>query len=398
MMRAVEQGVDELDDVKVGVIGSGFVSRHFTMELKRRRSYRLGRVLTRRPLEHCQDYPIPDALTNSLDELIDESDIIFECTGDVPHAASTIGPALAAGKPVVTLNAEFHTTLGSHFVDQGLLTEAEGDQPGCLAALDEEAKAMGFSPIAFGNMKAFLNRNPSPADMKVWAEKQNYSVPMVTSFTDGTKVQIEQCLVANGLNAGIAKEDLLGIETGDLQHAMQELGKAADKLGYPISEYILDRNLQHGVFIVAKHDGAQKQPLQNFKLGSGPYYLLVKDYCLVHLEVFKTIDRVIREKRPLLNNSTVPRISVASVAKHDLAPGDVIERGCGSFDLRGICVNITDRPDHLPICLANHLTLQRPVSAGQVLTTADVEMHDSEAWRIWQSIEQQALARCPKAS
>ena len=42
---------------------------------------------------------------------------------------------------------------------------------------------------------------------------------MVTSFTDGTKVQIEQCLVANGLDAGIAKEDLIGLETGDLKHA-----------------------------------------------------------------------------------------------------------------------------------------------------------------------------------
>ena len=219
---------------------------------------------------------------------------------------------------------------------------------------------------------------------------------MVTSFTDGTKVQIEQCLVANGLNAGIAQEDLLGLETGDLKHATEELGKAADKLGYPISEYILDRGLQHGVFIVARHDDAQKQPLQNFKFGPGPYYLLVKDYCLVHLEVFKTIDRVVKEQRPLLNNSNAPRISVASVAKRDLAPGDVIERGCGSFDLRGICVNIAERPGHLPICLANDLRVQRPVAAGQVLTASDVEMPESDALSIWQKIESQALGATDK--
>jgi len=383
---------------RVGVIGTGFVSRHFVHELKRRPAYELGRVLTRRPLDSCGEYPCQDVLTSSLDELIENCDVIFECTGDVPYATSTIGPALAAEKPVVTLNAEFHTTVGSHFVEQGLLTEAEGDQPGCLAALHEEAVSLGFSPLVYGNMKAFLNRNPSFEDMKFWAEKQNYSVPMVTSFTDGTKVQIEQCLVANGLNAGIAEEDLIGLETGDLKHAAEELGKAADRIGYPISEYILDRGLQHGVFIVARHDDEQKLPLLNYKFGEGPYYLIVKDYCLVHLEVFKTIDRVMREGRPLLNNSVAPRVGVAAVAKRDLAPGTMIEQGSGSFDLRGICVNVAERPDHLPICLANDLHVKRSISAGEVLTSADVDMPETEAFQIWQGIQHQALMLDKRAS
>ncbi|MEZ5932911.1 MAG: NAD(P)-dependent oxidoreductase [Alphaproteobacteria bacterium] len=384
--------------LRIGVIGTGFVSRHFAYELARRSNYELGKVLTRRELDSCADYPRQDALTSSIDELIEASDVVFECTGDVPYAADTVGPVLDAGKPVVTLNAEFHTTVGSHFVDRGLLTEAEGDQPGCLAALHEEAVAMGFQPLVYGNMKAFLDRNPSPESMTFWAEKQDYSIPMVTSFTDGTKVQIEQCLVANGLSAGIAKEDLIGLETGDLKHAAQELGKAADQAGYPISEYILDRGLQHGVFIVARHDDLQKQPLMNFKFGEGPYYLLIKDYCLVHLEVFKTIDRVAQGGGALLNNSSAPRIGVAAVAKRDLAPGTVIERGCGSFDLRGICVNLADRPDHLPICLANDLEVQRPIKAGEVLTSADVAMPETAALKIWKSIEHKALTPNRRAS
>ncbi len=383
---------------RVGIVGTGFVSRYFVHELQRRSGYELGKVLTRRPLDSCGEYPRQDALTDSLDQVIDESDVVFECTGDVRHAASTVGPILAAGKPVVTLNAEFHATIGSHFVDQGLLTEAEGDQPGCLAALKEETLSLGFEPLVYGNMKAFLDRNPSPENMQFWADKQDYSLSMVTSFTDGTKVQIEQCLAANGLGAGIAQEDLLGLETGDLKHATQELGKVADQLGYPISDYILDRGLQHGVFIVARHDDVQRQPLQNVKFGPGPYYLIVKDYCLVHLEVFKTIDRVVREQRPLLNNSSAPRISVASVAKRDLKPGDTIENGCGSFDLRGICVNIADRPGHLPICLANDLRIKRPVAAGEVLTAADIEMPDSDALTIWKTVEDRSLALSRKAS
>ncbi len=377
--------------INVGVIGTGFVARHFTYELERRPGYRLAKVLTRRPLDRCPDFPCEDALTDSLDALIEASDVVFECTGDAFYAARTIGGVLDAGRPVVTLNAEFHATIGSHFVARGLLSEAEGDQPGCLAALAEDALATGFTPLVYGNMKAFLNRNPSPEEMRYWAERQAYSIEMVTSFTDGTKVQIEQCLVANGLGAGIAKEDLIGLATGDLKVAAAELGATADRLGHPLSDYILDRGLQHGVFVVARHDERQATPLRNFKLGEGPYYVLIKDYCLVHLEVFKTIERVVRQHRPLLNNGALPRVSVATIAKRALRPGEVIERGCGSFEVRGTCVNIADRPGHVPICLASQMRVQRRVEPGQLLTMADVELPETEALLAWQAIERRVL-------
>jgi predicted homoserine dehydrogenase-like protein len=376
---------------RVGVVGTGFVARHFTYELERRPSYRLGKVLTRRPLDRCPDFPHQAALTHSLDALIEASDVVFECTGDTFYAARTIGRVLDAGKPVVTLNAEFHATIGAYFVERGWLSEAEGDQPGCLAALAEDAIAAGFTPLVYGNMKAFLNRNPSLEEMRYWAERQNYSIEMVTSFTDGTKVQIEQCLVANGLGAGIAQEDLIGLATGDLEVAAAELGATADRLGHPISDYILDRGLQHGVFIIARHDGRQALPLRNFKLGAGPYYVLIKDYCLVHLEVFKTIERLMQGRPPLLHNGPLPRVSVASIAKRALSPGELIERGCGGFDLRGSCVNIAERPGHLPICLASGSHVRRPIERGQLLTMDDVELPDTEALAAWQAIERRVL-------
>src|SRR5262245_1323848 len=188
--------------IKVGVIGTGFVSKHFVMALAHRSRYVLSRVLTRRPIDSCAEFPRQDALTDSLDAVIESSDIVLECTGDVAFAADNVDRMLKAGKPVITLNAEFHATLGSHFVGKGMLTEAEGDQPGCIAALNEEVVSMGFKPLVFGNMKGFLNRDPTPEDMRFWADKQGCSVQMVTSFTDGTKVQVEQCLVANGLGGG----------------------------------------------------------------------------------------------------------------------------------------------------------------------------------------------------
>ena len=154
------------------------------------------------------------------------------------------------------------------------------------------------------------------------------------------------------------------------------------------------------MFVIARHDERQALALRNFKLGEGPYYVLIKDYCLVHLEVFKTIERLVQGRPPLLNNSALPRVSVASIAKRELAAGTVIERGCGSFDLRGTCVNIAERPGHVPICLASDLRLRRRVEAGELLTMDDVELPETAALAAWQAIERRVLdgARSAMAS
>jgi predicted homoserine dehydrogenase-like protein len=372
--------------VRVGVIGTGFVASHFVRELLHRPAWRLAAVLTRRPLDSGSGFPAGEQLTDSLDRLVTESDVVVECTGDVLWATETVGAALAAGRPVVTLNPEFHVTTGSLFVGHGLLTEAEGDQPGCEAALWEEALALGFEPLVLGNMKGFLNRDPTPDEMRHWSERQGISLPMVTSFTDGTKLQFEQALVGNHFGADIAREELLGPATDDLAEAARLLGDAAMALGRPITDYVLSRKLPHGVFVVARHKEEQWAALRYLKLGDGPYYALVKNNIFVHLELFKTLDRVVRERRPLLDNTSRPRLSVAAVAKRALPTGTQIERGCGSFDLRGVCVRIADRPDHLPIGLAERVVVRRALEPGQLLTLADVELPASRALEAWQAI------------
>lgn len=381
--------------VRIGVVGTGFVARHFCLELQHRKPYRLARVLTRRPLASTTEFPFQDALTNSLVELIDHSDIIFECTGDVLHATLTIEAALAAGKPVLTLNPEFHVTTGSWFADQGYLTEAEGDQPGCQASLWEEAVAMGFEPLVLGNMKGFLNRFPVPEEMAFWAEKQGISTTMVTSFTDGTKLQVEQALVGNFFGAGIAKDELIGPETDDLKEASTILGDAARKLGRPIADYVLSRKLPHGVFIVAAHEAEQQDALRYLKMGEGPYYTIIRNNIFVHLEVFRTLDRMVRRREPLLHNTTHPTIGVAAVAKRDLAPGEAIERGCGSFDMRGICVRLAEHKRHLPIGLAEGVRVVRPIQKDQVISLDDIELPASRALDVWQKIEERVLAMPP---
>jgi predicted homoserine dehydrogenase-like protein len=121
-------------------------------------------------------------------------------------------------------------------------------------------------------------------------------------------------------------------------------------------------------------------------MGSGPFYTLVQPNILVHLEAFKTLERVVAGGPPLLHNTAQPRLSVAAVAKRALSPGEKIDRGCGSFELRGACVRIADQPDHLPIGLADDLVIRHAIEPGQVLTLGDVEIEDSPPLALWREI------------
>lgn len=58
-------------------------------------------------------------------------------------------------------------------------------------------------------MKGFLKLGPTREDMELWARSRGQR-PMVTSFTDGTKVQAEQVLVASHSGASVAQEGMKG--------------------------------------------------------------------------------------------------------------------------------------------------------------------------------------------
>lgn len=373
---------------RVGIIGSGFLAKGLVVALEEQEDLLVSKVLTRTNIQKRSDFPRQDLLTNSIDELVNNSDLVIECSGDVIHATEMINEVVLASIPVVTMDSELQVTTGSYFVRRGFITEAEGDQPGCLAALRENVVQMGFRPLVYGNIKGFLNHSPTREQMEFWAKKQNISLDKVTSFTDGTKIQFEQALVANGLGAGIAVNGLLGIASEDVNTGAQTLAEKAKNLGYPISDYILSPKSPSGVFIVAEHDERQKMYLGYYKLGEGPYYVLLQSFHLCHLEIAKTVRRVINGGGVLLNNTENPKISIAAIAKRSLNPGYIIRRGIGSFDVRGVTVKIADNQKYVPIGLLAGAVVARHIEPGQHITFSDIELPDSLALRAWQEVGQ----------
>ncbi len=340
----------------------------------------ISRVLTRRPLSTMTDFPLADVLTNSLDELIDNSDLIVECSGDVFHGTAVIERAFEAGLKVVTVNAELQVTTGSYLAGKGFLTEAEGDQPGSLAALREDALQMGFQPLVYGNMKGYLNHDPSPEDMAYWANRQGISVDQTTSFTDGTKVQIEQVIIGNGLGATITRQGMEGLASTNLDDSASLLGMMAERVGQPIVDYVIPSGYPAGgVFLVGRHDEDQARAIEYFKLGRGPFYTLVRPFHLCSLEVGKTVRRVLSGGGVLLNNSTEPTLGVAAIAKRAMKPGELIERGIGGFQFRGEAIKLAQHPDHVPIGLLRKTALKRAVEPGQIITFDDIDILPSRA-------------------
>ncbi|GAA6140477.1 hypothetical protein [Hydrogenophaga sp. 5NK40-0174] len=359
---------------RIGLVGTGFIASGFSRLItKHTPDMVLSKVLTRRPLDKADGYPYPELLTHSVQEMIDNSDIIVECSGDVLHSTDVIAEALKAGKPVVTMNSEFHVTTGSYFADKGLLTEAEGDQPGCIAALHEEAVSMGFTPLVYGNMKGFLNHTPTPEEMAYWAGKQGISVEQTTSFTDGTKIQIEQAFVANGLDATVTRQGMEGPKSPEIPKAAVELARLAAELGHPISDYVLSPG-NAGVFVVGTHDADEWKALTYLKLGDGPYYVLSKMFHLCQYEIVKTLRRVINGGGVLLNNSTKPAVTVVAIAKHAMKAGTRIDRAIGGFQLRGEAARIEDVKGHVPIGMVQQATLTRDIEPGEMLMFGDVDL------------------------
>lgn len=157
---------------KIGVIGTGFIAEGFVHLVENSKDFEISKVLTRRPIESIKGIP-SKYLTHSLTEVVDNCDILFECSGDVDHATNAVLAAANANRKVITLDAEFHVTTGSYFIKKGVyVTDADGDQPGCLARLKTEIEGMGFKPKAYVNIKGFINLNPEQKEMEYWSKQQ----------------------------------------------------------------------------------------------------------------------------------------------------------------------------------------------------------------------------------
>jgi predicted homoserine dehydrogenase-like protein len=383
---------------RVGIVGTGGIGRGLAKLIVRRPDMVISKILTRRK-GVIEDLGVDrEYLTHEPERVMESSDVIVVSTGDPVYSTKIIDMAFTFGVPVVTMDADTQVVSGSWLSKRGVITEANGDQPGCLAALNKEVLQMGFKPLVYGNIKGFLNRSPSLEDMLYWAQKQGYSLSSVTSFTDGTKLQIEQAMVANGLGVDIAKQGLIGYETNDFEKGAFALGEEARRSGKVLSDYIISKEAPPGVFITATHQEDLAPELTTYKLGKGPFYLLYKPMHLCFFEIPNSILNLLCNGEILLDNGGFPTVSVAAIAKKRLVAGSRIVRGTGGMEVRGEALKIEEAAHHVPIGLLNGVHIKRDIEPGQVITFDDVDVPDSLALTAWmQTLEESETAPNTKA-
>jgi len=281
-------------------------------------------------------------------------DIFIEATGAIDYGTSAILHCLDSGIDVLSYNAEADSLFGFEFARRAAKQDcvysiADGDQPGVQLRLKQECELMGFDVTAMYNCKRYLDVHQSPESGAQYSARDMTSAVMTTSFGDGTKMQIEQCVVANICNFKPLKPGMVGVQT-TLEEASGVLPAALDsEVG--VVEYTLAGDFGAGVGVVGRHRQAErhKKALGLYKMGDGPDYFFFKPFHLVHLELPQTLfDLVV--SRSSIGNVTQPNVTqVIAVAKKALVAEEKLD--CiGGFSAYGHIASATDSDGFLPVC------------------------------------------------
>lgn len=306
---------------------------------------------------------------------------VVDCTGSVEFGAHLALATLAGRKHLVLMNAEVDATIGvilnKKFTEAGLVyTGCDGDQPGVQMNLIRFVRGLGCRPLVAGNIKGLQDPYRNPTTQEGFARQWGQDPHMVTSFADGTKVSVEQALVANAAGLSVHRRGCL---QRDHRGHVDELTSMYDveelkELGGAV-DYVVGSKPGPGVYVLATHDDPKQQHYLNlYKLGEGPLYSFYTPYHLCHFEVPTTVARAV-----LLGDATIapllqaPKVEVVTVAKKDLKAGDTLD-ALGGYTYYGECEKapVAAAERLVPVGLAEGCVLTRDIAKDEAISYADV--------------------------
>ncbi len=310
-------------------------------------------------------------------------EVILEMTGNVEFGAIIAFETIKNKKHFISFNAELFGTLGSilkKYADEQnvVFTLADGDQPVVQMNLFRFVKGMGVKPVLCGNIKGLHDPYRNPTTQKGFAEKWGQNPEMVTSFADGTKISLEQAVIANATGMGVGKRGMYGPTYMGAQITDAVNWYPVEQLlnGNGIVDYVVGAIPGPGVFVLGTiEDPVQKHYLNLYKMGEGPLYCFYTPFHLCHFEVPNTIARAAIFNDTALAPLGKPYVDVITAAKIDIKAGESID-GLGGYTTYGLCENydLARSENLLPIGLAEGCVAKRDISKDEVITFADVEL------------------------
>lgn len=332
-----------------------------------------------------------------------EIDCIIEATGHpiagIRHALA----AIAAGKHVIMVNVEADVLCGPILAQRAkeagvVYSMAYGDQPAAICELVDWVHASGFELVAAGKGMNFAPpyRYSTPDTVWSffgWSEEEvaagDFNPKMYNSFTDGTKAAIEMAAVANATGLD-CPDDGLAFHPAGLQDLAEVFKPEAEggrlsKPGLvdiaasrePDGRVVLN-NIQYGMFVTFRAPSEYTRAcFQQYGLmtdASGWYGSMWRPFHLIGLETsVSVLSACLRGEAT--GSSTRWRGDAVATAKGDFAAGEYLD-GEGGYKVwaKAIPARQSEALNALPIGLAHHIRLKRPVKKDQVVSLEDVEI------------------------
>lgn len=308
-------------------------------------------------------------------------DAFLDASNSIISAALIDQKALENNMHLIMMNAEADLLYGPYFLkianeNNLVYTSSDGDQPGVIKRIVDEMNLWGFELVMAGNIKGFLDRYSNPTKIIPEADKRNLDYNMCTSYTDGTKVAIENALVANALNCSVLEPGMQG-KTMDSVYNIFEHYDFEDLYGknQKIVEYILGANPKGGVFVIGYCPDEYQQSMLDWfpsETAKGRFNLFYRPYHLCHIETMRTIAEAVLDNRALLKPKYGLITNVYSYAKKNIRKGETLD-GLGGYNCYGLLENNPKyKNDGLPICLAHDLITIRNINKDEKILLSDV--------------------------
>ena len=307
-------------------------------------------------------------------------DAIIEATGHVEFSAHVVMKAIENRKHIILMNAEIDATIGpilKVYADRAgvVITNADGDQPGVMMNLLRFVKTIGYNPVLAGNIKGLQDRYRTPETQKGFAKEHNITPQMATSFADGTKISMENAIVANATGFKVGKRGMYGPRCTHVSEVVN-LFPMDQMLNGGLVDYILGAEPGPGVFVLGYNNHPDRQSyMKYFKMGDGPLYAFYVPYHLPHLEVPLTVARAVLFQDAAVAPLAGPVCEVITVAKRDLESGEVLD-GIGGFTCYGVIENaeVSQAENLLPMGLSEDCRLIHDISKDRAVSYLDVEL------------------------
>ena len=312
----------------------------------------------------------------------DGVDVVIDVTGAVEFGCHLALDCFENGKHLVLMIAEVDATVGAELGRRAdaagvVFTGCDGDQPGVQMNLIRFVRTIGVTPLVSGNIKGLQDPYRNPTTQEGFARRWGQDPWMVTSFADGTKMSVEQSIVANAAGLSVHKRGMLGRDHKghvDELTQMYDIDELRD-LGGAV-DYVVYSSPNPGIYCLGAHDDPKQQHyLELYKLGKGPLYSFYTPYHLCHFEVPITVARAALLGDPTVRALDTRYVEAVTTAKIDLQAGTVLDR-LGGYHYYGEAekAHIARAERLLPIGAAEGCELVRDVPKDATLTYDDVRL------------------------